>query len=1232
MKQTASFARVRHGALMPMLLFGVLCLCAGSAAAQAKDDPVDHTSWMPAEYSSLVHELEQVSDSPLVLAPLLDLHRLASWMTKDQALASIAAQRSRVHNALGRAWIDYSELRLMLALADREKVQKISKGLGFADVWALVGPFRNDGMAGFRTAYEPETDGFSPQGQSFHGKFADLQWLPVEHRTETGYVAAHETIADSENATLYAISECYFNAAPSNVLLAVDGAYKLWVNESPVAKRETNLGGVFLRDRAPVQAKKGWNRIFLKVATEGEKPGWHMRFVDKKDRSVVRECRIPLQDVKGVVDSDAFEDAVSLDDAFTTLREKEGWDADALIRAAYILKTFQHQDASEPWKRFLAGNVQGGGDATQVLRRAKVEQAHWRTMQELQRLDLEKAPTDAVLYTAQLLALEPGENAAAQRRKYLESLVQRNADDPRVQLTMMAVIGDFVGGFRPPADWLKLLQQYGARPALCERVLRVTGGNKTDEREWVQRCADRGLESIADVKAYLITLAQRGDEQTVQEQISRLAPLWSGRGDWARIEQMVAGFHEDWGKMLASMDEEIVQRPHDAGNHQRRADLLMRLGRYDEAAADLNATIELRPQATQARKLLPYLEEQQEDFYTAWRVDNDELRELAKTIDLSDVTTGNVVAQRVVNVYPSGLSANYEQSAYVAKTREGAESISTTGWYYDPNEDLIQILSVRVLSPDGSVRETYQSTDYKPYEGTGGMYLGTRVKYLTIPGVKAGDIVSVETLKSEIATHNMFDDYFGDVWYLDSFSPTALNRYVLYHPETRPVYGELGDKPIDMESTPQDGRVRYVREERDIPAIKRESMMKGMSERSRYLHLSTYRDVDQMANWYWNLIKDQFTTSSDLVATVHELTKDITNRREQVRAIYNYVVRNIRYVALEFGVDGYRPHRTTQCYEAKYGDCKDTASLMKAMLQIAGIPSHVVLIRTSDLGKFQSQLPSLMIYNHAILYVPELDMYLDGTATSYGMEELVGGDQGATALIIKDGQGGVPVTTPFLSAEQNVEETWIDVDGADSQSTGRVRVKYIGNDGPSLRAWLEGAEDKRQRLEQWFASYIPKLRVETVDIQGLEDNETPVEIVLQTQGGQWLVARGNEYVMSPFGHEVYALTRYAASSTRTTAVYLGPPSIDRIHFKIRLPDNLVPADTETRTIEYNEPDFARFSMTTRWDEATHSLQVEGHLRWSATEISVEQYGAFRAFTRRVENAANKALILKEVKP
>jgi transglutaminase-like putative cysteine protease len=114
-----------------------------------------------------------------------------------------------------------------------------------------------------------------------------------------------------------------------------------------------------------------------------------------------------------------------------------------------------------------------------------------------------------------------------------------------------------------------------------------------------------------------------------------------------------------------------------------------------------------------------------------------------------------------------------------------------------------------------------------------------------------------------------------------------------------------------------------------------------------------------MGKWYWGLVKDQFVADDEVKRRVTEVTKGLTTPEDKVRAIYDYVVQKTRYVALEFGIHGFKPYRCAQIFARGFGDCKDKATLIVTMLKEAGIPATIVILRTGMRGDFEGAPASL---------------------------------------------------------------------------------------------------------------------------------------------------------------------------------------------------------------------------------------------------------------------------------
>ena len=86
-------------------------------------------------------------------------------------------------------------------------------------------------------------------------------------------------------------------------------------------------------------------------------------------------------------------------------------------------------------------------------------------------------------------------------------------------------------------------------------------------------------------------------------------------------------------------------------------------------------------------------------------------------------------------------------------------------------------------------------------------------------------------------------------------------------------------------------------------------------------------------------------------------------------ALAKFVQQDIRYVAIELGIGGIQPHSASEIFQHRYGDCKDKATLMAAMLKELGIDSYYVIIN-SERGSVTADTPAqIRAFDHAVIAI-----------------------------------------------------------------------------------------------------------------------------------------------------------------------------------------------------------------------------------------------------------------------
>ena len=434
------------------------------------------------------------------------------------------------------------------------------------------------------------------------------------------------------------------------------------------------------------------------------------------------------------------------------------------------------------------------------------------------------------------------------------------------------------------------------------------------------------------------------------------------------------------------------------------------------------------------------------------------------------------------------------------------------------------------------------------------------------------------------------------------------------------------NRSVDSETRDSKTIHRLVRD--DVAALRTEAEMPGWTEVADYLHVSTYADWDAVGRWYWDLVEGQLIVDDAIKAGVASALADLpkdASERDKVAALYRHVIEETRYVGLEFGFHGYKPYRTTDIYNRRFGDCKDKASLLKVMLGEIGVQSHLVLVRTRDLGTIGETPASLSAFNHAIVYVPKLDLFMDGTAEHSGAFELPAGDQGASVVVIEDGQGATFRTIPYATPDHNHSTYDLEVR---LQASGDAEVAHAmrleGTGAASWRANFEAAEKREELLTKQLSRAFPGLTVESAEFPDIDDVLAPIRVEAKLRIPGWAQVQqgqaGQTLRFRVLGHEVELLRSIAPQPRREQPMVLGVPNREVRRIDVTLPRGYTLVHTpEAARVESA---FGRFSLDVKTH--AHGATVTTSLEFSRPRVEASEYPALREFLREVDAALAQA--------
>jgi len=236
-------------------------------------------------------------------------------------------------------------------------------------------------------------------------------------------------------------------------------------------------------------------------------------------------------------------------------------------------------------------------------------------------------------------------------------------------------------------------------------------------------------------------------------------------------------------------------------------------------------------------------------------------------------------------------------------------------------------------------------------------------------------------------------------------------------------------------------------------------------------HTFTYfPSVDDQYKWYHELVKSIKNNNEVIAAKAREITAGLTNDNDKIRAIYYYVQDNIRYVAFENGIAGFKPESADEVLRKKYGDCKGMANLTKSLLTALGYDARLCWLGTDHIA-YDHQTPSMAVDNHmicALNYKGKIT-YLDATESYIGINEYAQRIQGRQVLM-ENGDNYTLARIPIAPATQNYDYETSKLSIKDNSLTGSVDHLWKGEDKEVVLSGLNNI--KKERADEAMLTYL----------------------------------------------------------------------------------------------------------------------------------------------------------------
>jgi tetratricopeptide (TPR) repeat protein len=357
---------------------------------------------------------------------------------------------------------------------------------------------------------------------------------------------------------------------------------------------------------------------------------------------------------------------------------------------------------------------------------------------------------------------------------------------------------------------------------------------------------------------------------------------------------------------------------------------------------------------------------------------------------------------------------------FLAQDVSGGWNAMGLGW--EPWHEDRPAVRIRVITPDFAVHplDPKSITDSPAVDDDPDVYGDARVIRAPLPAIEIGSLVEEEDMWTD--TKPAFDAgvvirlYFGRSGIL-----VQNTRLVLDAPLAVPLRYQMQLLPeVSPLREEANGWVKLTFDFGPIQPLDRpEPYLPNDVAPFPNLTFSTGSSWQAVAESYEKTV-DRQIARADIRSLVSGLIDGKKSREEQLTAILGYLGREVRYTGVEFADAAIVPGSPTETLRRKYGDCKDKATLLVAMLRAAGIPSNLALLSVGNRHDLDPNLPGMGLFDHALVYVPGAPaLWVDATDRYARLGEVPSADQGRLALVVAPATAALR-SIPVASAEENL--------------------------------------------------------------------------------------------------------------------------------------------------------------------------------------------------------------------
>ncbi|MFH1903903.1 MAG: DUF3857 domain-containing protein [bacterium] len=1187
-----------------------------------------------ALYEKLIRETSDSVQQEVYLRRIFDMRFSISNKTNVLKICKYI-RKGRKSNQSLKSLAKWFMLQLYLEDGKIEAAKSLCAKLGFIQNWFVIGPFDNDGKTGFDKKYPPETE--IKISSEYQGKDRKVKWRHINIESPLGFIDLGAIFRPNKNTCSYLLTFVKSNKKREVAFrMGHDDAIKIWLNNRLVFSNNNYHAARFDQSHARVFLNKGWNKILIKLCQKQEKWGLLFRITSPDGKRISRlkvranlpakiAEHVPVEDTDKTSSGNIFrlEESIKTDPNNARLyyylaylyNKSMPYDETKHKDFLCITKAIQ-LNPDNPFYNYLGANLAHQPNKRRELleKTIKLDPNFTIAFYQLAKYYLNANNlTKALDIVNKCLDINPS---------FLPAICLKISIYSKQGLTPL--IPPLLEGIKDAPTYKKETQnsiiRYYEHHSQEETLTQL---RKLSEIDFMDNYAREKIIKI------LLNTSKRSEALNRLCEMSALNPY--DTRSYLRMAKIYANRHQ-FHNAIKVCNQAMIICPENYEILSSLGLLYRRIGNYEKFEEFINKALKIKPDYTWLRKYEEFVSPKKEAYEENFTENITAIINSANNLKHVDSEAVYLLDKAISRVYVDGTSSEYVHQVIKVLTDKGVKDFNHLNIYYVPGDQEVIVKKARIIKKDGTTMDYYKFSDVSTSNPQYRLYYDYRRKTIKFSSLEKGDIVDFEYKVNDIGG-NIYGDYFGNMFLFKDTNPIIFSKYILIAPKHRKFYfyspklhiipRKIYDKHADT--------ISYIWEKRNIEKIDKELSMPPYQEITPYLLISTFKDWTDMARWYADLTRDQMESSPEIKKIVASLTENKNTEIDKIEAIYNYVVKKIRYVALEFGIHGYKPYKACQVFSRKFGDCKDKALLIMTMLKEAGIPSEIVLVRTRSRGRFDLSQASLGLFNHAICHIRlkgGKELWLDGTAEYSSINEIPWMDQGVGVFVVdlkrrKGILSAIPVSAGIPNNRISDKNVLLKNDG--SAYIGGTEI-VSGAFCSGIRYFFQIPSKQKEEFEKLLNTIFEGVQVINIHFPDLSGLDTPIKYNYAVSVPKFLKPVSEGFSFNPVMLRHKLTQRYASSSIRKHDLLLSYPFMDNKTTEFLLPQGYeaihLPQDVELKS------KFGSLSMI--YGKLPDKIIVKIKLQLDVSRVSPEEYSEFRKFAADIDKNESKEIIIKKI--